>query len=124
REFQVVNNGLSAESGGASGGSINVVTKTGVNIIHGDAFLFAQNGALNARNPLSTNGSQPDLSRYRTGFAIGGPLVKDRTFYYTAFEQEHTRAESSSDIDPSVASAINQFLSGGAFPRLTTRRIA
>jgi len=124
REFQVVNNGLSAESGGASGGSINVVTKTGANVIHGDAFLFAQTGALNARSPLSTTSRKPDLSRYRTGFAIGGPLIKDRAFYYTAFEQERTRTESGSDLDPGTVSAINQFLSGGAFPRLTTRRIA
>src|SRR5262249_3334446 len=51
QEFQVVNGGLSAESGGASGGSINVVTRTGSNALHGDAFLFAQNGSLNARNP-------------------------------------------------------------------------
>src|SRR5262249_29006268 len=124
REFQVVNNGLSAESGGASGGSINVVTKTGANIVHGDAFLFAQTGALNARSPLSADSLKPDLSRYRMGFAIGGPLIKDRTFYYTAFEQERTRAESGSDIDSGVASAINQFLAGGAFPRIATRRIA
>src|SRR6266478_4744538 len=47
QEFQVVNNGLSAESGGASGGSINVITRSGTNAIHGDAFLFAQDGAIN-----------------------------------------------------------------------------
>jgi outer membrane receptor protein involved in Fe transport len=52
QEFQVVNNGLSAESGGASGGSINVITRSGANTIHGDAFLFAQDGALNAREPF------------------------------------------------------------------------
>src|SRR5262249_22605375 len=77
-----------------------------------------------ARSPLSTESRKPELSRYRAGFAIGGPLLKDRSFYYTAFEQEHTRAESSSDIDQSVASALNQFLAGGAFPHLATRRIA
>ena len=52
QEFQVVNAGLSAETGGASGGAINVVTRIGTNQIHGDAFLFLQNGSLNARNPL------------------------------------------------------------------------
>lgn len=124
REFQVVNNGLSAESGGASGGSVNVVTKTGANVIHGDAFLFAQSGALNARDPISNETGKPDLNRYRAGFAVGGPLVKDRTFYYTAFEQEHTRGEAASDIDPAVGTAVNNFLSTGAFPRLNTRSIA
>jgi len=123
REFQVVNNGWSAEIGGASGGSINVVTKTGANIIHGDAFLFAQDGSLDARPPFVTGNRKPELSRYRVGLAVGGPLVEDRTFYYAAFEQEHTRAESNSDIDPAVASAVNQFLASGAFPHLSTRRI-
>ncbi len=52
QEFQVVNSGLSAESGGASGGSINVITRSGTNTIHGDAFIFAQDSALNAQEPL------------------------------------------------------------------------
>src|SRR6202035_2084309 len=55
QEFQVVNNGLSAESGGASGGSINVVTRSGTNIIHGDAFLLVQDSALNAREPFESD---------------------------------------------------------------------
>jgi hypothetical protein len=107
QEFQVVNNGLSAESGGASGGSINVVTRSGTNTIHGDAFLFAQYGALNARDP----------------FALGGPVIKDKTFYYTALEQEHNRGQIGSDIDPTVAATMNAFLATGALPGLATRQI-
>jgi hypothetical protein len=53
QEFQVVNNGLSAESGGGASGPINVITKGGVNTLHGDAFVFVQNGTLNARDPLT-----------------------------------------------------------------------
>ena len=49
QEFQVVNNGMSAESGGASGGAVNIVTRSGVNAMHGDAFIFLQKGALDAR---------------------------------------------------------------------------
>jgi DNA-binding FrmR family transcriptional regulator len=82
QEFQVVNNGLSAESGGASGGSIKVITRSGTNTIHGDAFLFAQDGALNARDPFETESGKPSFRRFRAGFALGGPVVKDRTFYY------------------------------------------
>src|SRR5713101_10074738 len=52
REFQVVVSGLSAESGGASGGSINVITRSGTNTLHGDAFLLAQDGVFNARDPF------------------------------------------------------------------------
>ena len=123
QEFQVVNNGLSAESGGASGGSINVITRSGTNTIHGDAFLFAQDGALNARDPFETESGKPSFRRFRAGFALGGPLVKDRTFYYVALEQEHNRGQIGSDIDPAVASTINAFLTTGAFPGLATRQI-
>src|SRR6267378_4401880 len=99
QEFQVVNNGLSAESGGASGGSINVITRPGTNIIHGDAFLFAQDGALNAREPFESDPAKPSFRRFRAGAALGGPILKDRTFYYAAAEQEHNRGEAGSDID-------------------------
>jgi hypothetical protein len=123
QEFQVVNNGLSAESGGASGGSINVVTRSGANTLHGDAFIFAQDGALNARSPFENEPGKPSFRRFRAGSSFGGPLVKDRTFYYAAIEQERNRGQSGSDIDSSVSSAINALLSTGAFPRLPTRQI-
>jgi outer membrane receptor for ferrienterochelin and colicin len=117
REFQVVNNGPSAEFGGASGGAINVVTKIGANTLHGDAFVFLQNGALDARNPITDGDSSPDLNRYRVGFAIGGPISKNRTFYYTAFEQEHSRGTELPDI--ADAQTINEVLPS---PILTTSR--
>ncbi len=123
QEFQVVNNGLSAESGGASGGSINVVTRSGTNIVHGDAFIFAQDGALNAREPFETEFAKPAFRRLRAGLALGGPLVKDKTFYYAAIEQEHNRGQSGSDIDSAVASTVNSFLATGAYPGLATRQI-
>jgi len=123
QEFQVVNNGLSAESGGASGGSINVITRSGTNTIHGDAFLFAQDGAFNARDPFETEFGKPSFRRFRAGFALGGPIVKDRTFYYAAIEQEHNRGQIGSDIDSAAASTINAFLATGAFPGLATRQI-
>src|SRR5882724_3593573 len=123
QEFQVVNNGLSAESGGASGGSINNTTRSGTNTIHGDAFLFAQDGALNARDSFETEAGKPSFRLFRAGFALGGPIVKDKTFYYAALEQEHNRGQIGSDIDPNVASTINSFLATGAFPGLATRQI-
>ncbi len=123
QEFQVVNAGLSAETGGASGGSINVVTRTGANTIHGDAFVFLQNGALNARNPFEAERAAPDLQRYRIGTSDGGPVVKNRTFYYVAFEQEHNRSLEDAFIDPGVAGAINRILAGGAYPGLATRQV-
>jgi hypothetical protein len=123
QEFQVVNNGLSAESGGGASGPINVITKSGVNALHGDAFVFVQNGALNARDPLTNETDAPGLSRFRAGLSAGGPIVRGRTFYYFAGEQEEANGEDSSLIPPSVASAINGVLGSGAFPRITTRAI-
>src|SRR5712675_1852730 len=121
QEFQVVNNGLSAESGGASGGSINVITRSGTNSVHGDAFLFAQDGTFNARDPFETESAKPSFRLFRAGFALGGPIIKNKTFYYAALEQEHNRGQIGSDIDPTVASAINTILSTGTFPKLATR---
>ncbi len=123
QEFQVVNNGLSAESGGASGGSINVITRSGTNLIHGDAFLFAQDSAFNASDPFETAPAKPSFRRFRGGAALGGPIVKDRTFYYAAAEQEHNRGQAGSDVDPATVSSINTLLASGAFPGLGTRHL-
>jgi len=123
QEFQVVNNGLSAESGGGASGPINVITKNGANTLHGDAFLFVQNGALNAKDPLTDETEPPELSRFRVGLSAGGPIVRGRTFYYLAGEQEGAHGDDSSLISSSVAGAINGVLGAGSFPRIATRTI-
>ena len=123
KEFQIVNNGLSAQYGGSSGGSVNVVTRGGANDQHGDAFLFAQNDLFNARTPLENDTAKPSLSRYRWGVSNGGALRRDQTFYYGAFEQEHQRGQGDSAIHPTMAAAVNQILAAGAFPRLGVRTI-
>jgi hypothetical protein len=123
QEFQVINSGLSAETGGASGGSINVVTRVGSNAFHGDAFVFLQDGSLNARNPFESEPARPDLHRYRAGISLGGPIVKDRTFFYAGFEQEHSRSLEGSFLKPAAERAINGVLAGGAFPGLAIGRV-
>jgi hypothetical protein len=66
---------LSAETGGASGGSINVVTRIGANEFHGDAFVFLQNGALNARNPFEAEHASPTFQRTRNiNLLMPGPV--------------------------------------------------
>jgi hypothetical protein len=125
REFQVVSNGWSAANGGASGGAINVVTKSGTNTFHGDAFVFGESGRLNAQPPLEeTAGSKPDLTRFRGGVSVGGPVVKDRTFFYAAVEWEQTDGQAASDIDPQVVSTINARLAQDPYPQLGTRLTA
>jgi hypothetical protein len=123
REFEVVKSGWLAESGG-SAGTINVVTKSGANTLHGDAFVFGQWGIFNARPKLEeTLGADPALTRYRAGGAVGGPISRGRTFYYLAGEREGMRGETASDIGPSTATAINRALSSGVLPEIATRQL-
>jgi Carboxypeptidase regulatory-like domain/TonB dependent receptor len=123
REFQVIKSGWLAESGGGAGG-INVVTKSGANTLHGDAFIFGQSGIFNARPKLEEAlGANPALRRYRAGGALGGPISKDRTFYYAAAEREGTHDETASDVSPSAAIAINWAFSSVLLPEIGTREL-
>jgi hypothetical protein len=125
REFQIVNNGISAESGGAAGGAINVVTKSGTNTFHGDAFLFGQNDLLNAREPIVAKAGigRPLFHRYQPGFSLGGPIQRDRLFFYMAGEQEHLLAESASDLPAAARNLINLALSRGLAPNVPVRSL-
>jgi hypothetical protein len=92
-DFQIVNHGFLPESGGGAGGSIDVQTRSGVNRLHGDAFVFVQNGALNATPALELAPYKPSGSLLRAGVALGGPIQHDKTFFYVAAEQELARGE-------------------------------
>jgi outer membrane receptor protein involved in Fe transport len=126
REFQIVNNGLSAEFGGAAGGAINVVTKNGENEWHGDVFTFLQNERFNARGPFSDplQQTRSRFRRYQPGGALGGPLKRDRSFIYVALEQEHLTAEDEAEINRAARARINSLLASGFAPRLSVRSLA
>ena len=88
QEFQVVRNSYSAEFGGASGGVVNIVSKSGANSYHGSAFGLFRDDALDARNAFDFNpNGQSPFNRQQYGGSVGGPLKKDRTFFFTAFER-------------------------------------
>jgi hypothetical protein len=84
-QFQVVTSGGQAELGRALGGYLNVVTKSGTNILHGTVYDYARDDRFNARNALS--GTRLPMSQSQYGGSIGGPLVTNRTFYFTNLEQ-------------------------------------
>jgi hypothetical protein len=107
-DFQIVNHGFAAQSGGGAGGSIDVQTRTGVNRIHGDAFTFVQNGALNGTPPLGLKPYKPDESRVRAGVALGGPIQRDKTFYYVA-QRSHGHPEPPVSGRPSAHGGIHLF---------------
>src|SRR6185369_5027135 len=84
KEFQVVATGAGAEFGRTAGGVINVITKSGTNEIHGNAFYFQRFEGLTA----NTSDGKPltDFHREQYGGTVGGPFKKDKAFYFLAFE--------------------------------------
>ena len=85
REFQILTNSYSAEYGVAGGAVINAVTKSGTNQIHGTAFEFLRNSALDARNFFDP-GDVPPFKRNQFGGSIGGPIITNKTFFFGAYE--------------------------------------
>jgi hypothetical protein len=86
QEFQVVTNSFAAEFGRSSGGVVNVVTKSGTNALQGNIFGFLRHKSFQARNAFAPV-ANPPFTRAQYGGTLGGPLLKDRTFFFFAFEQ-------------------------------------
>jgi len=88
QEFKIEKNSYSAEYGGASGGIINVVSKAGGNNFHGSVYEFHRNDNLDASNFfINRDGSEKaPLIRNQFGFSLGGPIVKDRSFFFFNYE--------------------------------------
>ncbi|HVQ55958.1 MAG TPA: carboxypeptidase regulatory-like domain-containing protein [Pyrinomonadaceae bacterium] len=94
REFQVNTSNYSAEFGRAAGGVVNTVTKSGTNEFHGSAFWFYRNNKYGARNPrifpggaIPEDGKPKDI-RHQYGGSVGGPIVKDKLFFFFSFDQQ------------------------------------
>ncbi|HWZ83300.1 MAG TPA: TonB-dependent receptor [Terriglobales bacterium] len=85
QEFQIITNNYEPEYGRASGGVVNIITRSGSNDFHGDVFGFLRNRKFQAVNPFSTV-SDPAYTRVQGGVAFGGPIKKDKTYYYFSFE--------------------------------------
>jgi len=86
-EFQINRNGYNAEFGRAAGGVINIVSKGGANQFHGNLYNYFRNERLDARDPFASALQQdPPFRRNQPGFTFGGPIMKDRAFFFTAYE--------------------------------------
>jgi len=85
QELNLVTDNMSAIYGDAIGGVVNVTLKSGTNSIHGDAFEFIGNSALDAANYFSTTGVSP-LKQNQFGGDIGGPVLKDRLFFFGSYQ--------------------------------------
>ncbi|MBI2821439.1 MAG: TonB-dependent receptor [Acidobacteria bacterium] len=85
REFSVLTNTFSAEYGQSMGGIINAVTKSGTNELHGSLFWFHRNDNFDARNFFDP-GDPPEFRRHQFGATVGGPIVRDKTFFFGGYE--------------------------------------
>lgn len=91
QEFSLQASNFTAEYGNAAGGIVNIVTRSGTNAIHGSLFEFLRNGKLNARNFFAPR--QDTLKRNQFGGSVGGPIVKDKLFYFGTFQGTRIRSE-------------------------------
>jgi hypothetical protein len=86
-EFQINRNGYNAEFGRATGGVINIVSKSGTNQFHGNIYNYFRNERLDARNAFAKAQQQdPPFKRNQPGFTFGGPIKNDKAFFFTAYE--------------------------------------
>lgn len=85
---------FAAEYGRNSGSVVNIITRSGTNRLHGSAFEFFRNSALDARNVFNTESRKSVFQNNDFGVAIGGPIVKDRTFFFGAYEGQRERVGS------------------------------
>ena len=90
QEFRVQTNNFSAEYGRSGGGIVTMVTKSGTNSLHGDLFEYLRNNDMDANTFFSnrSGGTVPQLQRNQFGGSAGGPIVKNRTFFFVTYEQK------------------------------------
>lgn len=116
REFQVLTNSYSAEFGKAAGGVVNIVTKSGTNDLRGTAFTYYRDDALNAKdhferfdpfgNPIDR--VKAPFRQLQWGGILGGPVRKDKTFFFASFERLAVDAHNFVTIDSGAADVLRQ----------------
>src|SRR5882757_6496928 len=114
-EFRVLTNTFDAEYGRNSGAVVNVVTKSGTNEIHGNAYEFFRNQNLNAKGFFDT--TKLDYLQNQFGVTLGGPIKKDRTFFFVTYEGDRIRRGTSGDTVtvPTAAERTGDFSAGSVF---------
>jgi hypothetical protein len=119
-QFQVITSGGIAEFGRASGGVVNIITRSGTNDWRGNLYGFARNQRLDARNPLAT--TKDLLTQAQYGGTVGGPIKRNRTFFFTNFEQTRRNYSAVLTIAPSAVATINTRLNAIGYqgPRIST----
>jgi hypothetical protein len=106
QEFKVETSSLTAMNGTHSAGSVNAVTRSGSNAFHGDLFEFIRNGDLNARNFFAPQ--KDDLKRNQFGGVIGGPIKKDKLFFFAGYQGTTIRTDQDNNLAFAPTAAMLQ----------------
>ncbi len=119
-QFQVVTSGAQAELGRALGGYVSVVTRSGTNTVHGSVYDYLRDDRFNAANALSGNTLPMSQSQY--GGSLGGPLLRNRTFYFANVEQRRLDQTGLATISAPNVALVNARLDATGYqgPRLAT----
>ena len=116
QEFLVQTSGYSAEFGHAAGGIVNTLTKSGTNSFHGSAFEFFKNRTLNSPDPysLDANGNlfNPPNWRHQVGGSVGGPIIKDKLFFFANTEETRESRPLVSSYSDSHLTSTGAFIPG------------
>ena len=113
QEFKVQTSSYSAEIGGAGGGQINIVTRSGSNQFHGTAYEFLRNGALDAHT-FGDMGMSKHLVQNNYGGSLGGPLTHGKTFFFVNYEGlRHSKADTMTDTVPTADEILGDFSMSG-----------
>jgi hypothetical protein len=112
-QFQVVTSGGQAELGRALGGYVNVVTKSGTNVVRGDVYGYFRDDSMNARNALASATLPMNQKQY--GASVGGPIFRDRTFYFGNVEQRRLDQSGLVAILSEVVPVINARLAATGY---------
>ena len=105
QEFNVQTSAIPAQYGQHTGGAINIATKSGANQFHGDAFEFVRNSDFNAKDFFSVNAKHPNglsdgLKRNQFGGTIGGPIKKNKVFFFLGYQGTMIRVKRSAPTRP------------------------
>ncbi len=117
QEITVETNSYAPEAGRTAGGVVSIITRSGTDQFHGTAYEFFRNDIFDARNVLQTTGAKPELRQNQFGGSIGGPIFKDKTFFfgdYEGFRLVTGQTDTSTIPDISEYDAINSI--GGLTP--------
>ncbi len=114
REFVVVASTYSAEYGRSAGGTVNAVTRSGTNNLHGSAFEFHRDSKFDAPNYFDRGDTPPPFTRDQFGFTLGGPVLRNRTFFFGGFEGLRERLSLSGVASVPSADARRGLLPGTA----------